>query len=231
MKQINKDEIKSRCCREIFSFDDIDEHKRDIYSYVRELGYNIDFNSNLDKTWIEWHGYKEIINKGTQINYSLARVIRELRKVSFDDFAQRTFEYKVKETRLTISDIRKQEWKYFYIIKKYEEKYGREKTLLYFGLNDVNDISEYSLAERCYIDKKEILQYPIVSSHKIQMSFIDGQTFGIWYKYPLLDVIQDLKTLSYSKFSKKYNVSVRRVSLLRNIVNSLHEKVESLFEN
>lgn len=231
MKQINKDEIKSRCGRGIFSFGDIDEHKRDIYSYVRELGYDIEFNSNLDKTWIEWHEYKEIINKGTQINYSLARVIRELRKVSFDDFAQRTLEYKVKESGLTISDIRKQEWKYFYIIKKYEEKHGREKTLLYFGLNDVNDISEYSLAERCYIDKKEILQYPIVSSYKIQMSFIDGQTFGIWYKYPLLDVIQDLKTLSYSKFSKKYNVSVRRVSLLRNIVDSLHEKVESLFEN
>lgn len=149
MTQEQKNIIKDRCERNMFSFDDLEVSKRDIISYVRELGYEYSYkSSNIDYKNIEWRDYKEVIRRGLQDSYSIARVIRELREYTGRDFAERTFQYKLKETGLKEKDIRVEEWKYYLRMKKYKEIYGEEKMLKYFGLeNIILDFSLYSISE------------------------------------------------------------------------------------
>lgn len=149
MTQEQKNIIKDRCERNMFSFDDLKVAKRDIISYVRELGYEYSYkSSNIDYKNIQWGSYKEIIRKGLQDNYSISRVIRELREHTGRNFAKRTFQYKLKETRIKEKDIRVEEWKYYLRMKKYREEYGEEEMLKYFGLENITlDFSLYSISE------------------------------------------------------------------------------------
>lgn len=149
MTQEQKKVIKDRCERNMFSFDDLDIHKRDIISYVRELGYEYSFpSSNIDYKNIQWGDYKEIIRKGLQDNYSIARIVRELKDITGRDFAERTFQYKLKETGIKEKDIRVEEWKYYLRMKKYREEYGEEEMLKHFGLENIRfDFSLYSISE------------------------------------------------------------------------------------
>lgn len=150
MTQEQKNIIRDRCERNVFSFDDLEVAKRDIISYVRELGFEYPFlPSNIDEGNIEWGNYKEIINKGLQPNYNIARVVRELREHTGSDFAKRTLQYKLKEASVREKQIKKmQEWEYYLFMLLYEQKYGREKMLEYFGLTRIEeDYSRYSISE------------------------------------------------------------------------------------
>lgn len=160
MTQEQKDIIKNRCERNVFSFDDLEVAKRDIISYVRELGFEYPFlPSNIDEGNIEWGNYKEIINKGLQSNYNMARVVRELREHTGSNFAKRTLQYKLKEASVREKQIKKmQEWEYYLFMLLYEQKYGREKMLDYFGLNDIRGelFSCYSISEIAIIFNKNL---------------------------------------------------------------------------
>ena len=157
MKQEQKKIIKDRCERNMFSFDDLDVAKREIYSYVRELGYEYPFApSNIDYKNIQWGDYKEIIRRGLQDNYSMARVIRDLKEYTGRDFAERTFQYKLKEAGIKEKDIRVEEWRYFLRMWKYREEHGKKEMLKYFGLENITlDFSLYSISELAIaFDKK-----------------------------------------------------------------------------
>lgn len=149
MTQEQKSIIKDRCGRNIFSFDDLGVSKRDIISYVRELGYEYSYkSSNIDYKNIQWGDYKEIIKRGLKDNYSMARIVRELKEHTGRDFAERTFQYKLKETGIREKDIRVEEWKYYLRMKKHREEYGEEEMLKHFGLENITlDFSLYSISE------------------------------------------------------------------------------------
>lgn len=149
MTQEQKNIIKDRCKRNMFSFDDLEVAKRDIISYVRELGYEYSYkSSNIDYKNIEWRDYKDIIKRGLKDNYSLSRVVRELKEHTGRDFAERTFQYKLKETGIKEKDIRVEEWKYYLRMLKYKEEHGKREMLKYFGLeNIILDFSLYSISE------------------------------------------------------------------------------------
>lgn len=155
MTQEIKDEIKSRCERNIFSFDDIKCHKRDIISYVRELGYDYSYQpTNINVRNIDWDGYEEIVKKGIELpNYNLARVIREVKALTKRSFAKRTFQYKLKELGVRVKDINKlSEQDYYLSIMRYSNKYGREQALKHYGIDNQNggfDPYDYSIAELC----------------------------------------------------------------------------------
>lgn len=149
MTQEQKNIIKDRCERNMFSFDDLEVAKRDIISYVRELGYEYSYkSSNIDYKNIQWGNYKEIIRKGLQDNYSMARVIRELKEYTGRDFAERTFQYKLKETGIKEKDIRVEEWRYYLRMSDFEKLHGKEEMLKHFGLENIAlDFSFYSISE------------------------------------------------------------------------------------
>lgn len=149
MTQEQKNIIKDRCERNMFSFDDLEVAKRDIISYVRELGYEYSYkSSNIDYKNIEWRDYKDIIRRGLCDNYSMARTIRELKEHTGKDFAERTFQYKLKETGIREKDIRVEEWRYYLIMEKYKEKHGEEEMLKHFGIENITlDFSLYSISE------------------------------------------------------------------------------------
>lgn len=149
MTQEQKDIIKDRCQRNMFTFDDLDVNKRDVLSYVRELGYEYSYKtSNIDYKNIEWKGYKEIMRRGLQDNYSLSRVVRELREHTRSNFAERTFQYKLKETGIKEKEIRVEEWKYYLRMLNYEKEHGRKEMLKHFGLENVElDYTLYSISE------------------------------------------------------------------------------------
>lgn len=149
MTQEQKKIIKDRCERNMFDFYDLNISKRDVLSYVRELGYEYSYkSSNIDYKNIQWGNYKEIIKRGLQDSYSMARVIRELKEHTGRDFAERTFQYKLKETGIREKEIRVEEWKYYLRMKKYKEEYGEEEMLKHFGLENITlDFSLYSISE------------------------------------------------------------------------------------
>lgn len=149
MTQEQKNIIKDRCERNIFSFDDLEVAKRDIISYVRELGYEYSYkSSNIDYKNIQWGDYKEIIRRGLKDNYSMSRVIRELKEHTGRDFAERTFQYKLKETGIKEKEIRVEEWKYYLRMLRYKEEYGKREMLKYFGLENITpNFSLYSISE------------------------------------------------------------------------------------
>lgn len=155
MTQEIKNEIKSRCERNIFSFGDIKCHKRDIISYVRELGYDYSYAlTNINVKNIDWNGYEEIVRKGVELpNYNLARVIREVKALTKRDFAKRTFQYKLKELGVRVKDINKlSEQDYYLAIMRYSNKYGREQALKHYGIDTKNvefTPYDYSIAELC----------------------------------------------------------------------------------
>lgn len=149
MTQEQKNIIEDRCKRNMFDFDDLEISKRDAISYVRELGYEYPFlPSNIDYKNIEWGDYKDIIKRGLCDNYSMARIVRELKEHTCRDFAERTFQYKLKETGIREKDIRVEEWKYYLRMKKHREEYGEEEMLKHFGLENITlDFSLYSISE------------------------------------------------------------------------------------
>lgn len=150
--------IQQRLEQGIKSFDDLPCHKRDIFSYIRELGYEYDYErTNIDSKNIEWGDYKTIIKKGLLPNYSIARVVRELKENTHCDFGWRTLQYKIKETGIGEKDIKKdEEWVYYLKLCEYEKAYDRDKTITHFGLEQEPSLYTHSLSEYCYIKKQPL---------------------------------------------------------------------------
>lgn len=187
MTQEQKDIIKDRCQRNMFTFDDLDVNKRDVLSYVRELGYEYSYKtSNIDYKNIEWKGYKEIIRRGLQDNYSLSRVVRELREHTRSSFVERTFQYKLKETGIKEKEIRVEEWKYYLRMLNYEKEHGRKEMLIYFGLESITlDYTLYSLSELAIgLNMKLDELYEIIRGQDGMARYINSCKFTD-YKTPL----------------------------------------------
>lgn len=150
--------IKHRLEKGIQSFDDLDVHKRDLFSYIRELGYEYKYKpTNIDVKNIEWGDYKSIIKKGLLPNYSMARVVRELEENTHRSFGWRTLQYKIKETGVGEKDIKKdEEWVYYLKLCEYEKVHGRDKTMAHFGLEQEPNLYNHSLSEYCYVKKQPL---------------------------------------------------------------------------
>ena len=180
MTQEQKNIIKDRCERNVFSFDDLEVSKRDIISYVRELGFEYPFlPSNIDEGNIEWGDYKEIIRKGLQDNYNMARIVRELREYTGSNFAKRTLQYKLKESGVKGRDIRVEEWKYYLLMLKFKKSHGKKEMLKHFGLENITlDFSLYSISELAIaFDLKLDELYDKVKKLNSMMKYINSCKF------------------------------------------------------
>lgn len=210
MTQEQKDIIKDRCQRNMFIFDDLDVNKRDVLSYVRELGFEYSYKiSNIDYKNIEWKNYKEIIRRGLQDNYSLARVVRELREHTRSNFAERTFQYKLKETGIKEKDIRVEEWKYYLMMSNYEKEHGRKEMLRQFGLENIAlDYTLYSISELAIgLNMKLDELYKIIKEQDGMVRYINSCKFtdyktSLPYRdfYKFIRIVRGEEVDSFSRY-------------------------------
>lgn len=227
-----KELIKNRCENNNFYFDDIEVHKRDILSYVRELGFEPRLSfTNLDKNHFEWKDYKSIILDNKHLG--LAKVVRELRKY-VPDFAKRTFRYKLKECGLKDKELRG-ELEYIKYIKSIDWKLidscdNTDEAYELLGMTyDIPKVAPYmySISELC---TKYKVPLHIVSKYIVEGEWNKRQYEFIKYinntSFPLpaiyfVDLVKFYilnKTMSLSQLSKEFNISLEVAKNIRRIL-------------